>query len=916
MRHFSYTARTLLGLLIITALAIAPAHADTLRVPADYATIQAAIDAAVNGDIVEVADGQYSGPGNRDLDFGGRAITVRSASGDPDHCLIVLDSAGHRGFHFHSGEGADSVVQGLQVRGDGGFDDIGVGVLCAQSSPMFIDCAFYDLVSGQNGGAVHCSDSAPTFVRCSLDGVTHYGYNGGALYSDSSNVTFIDCLVGGRAGNHGGAVYCTDSTLRFTRCRIGGTCKYGRGGAIRSVNSDLLIIESRVWADALSGGSLDCSESHVVLVGSMIRGEAEFDGAGVFSHASTVTLLSCTLLRCYALNDGGALYCEEGSQVSLDGCLLISNGAAAGAAIYCDSQQQSNPSTVSVSNSILWNGTDQVSNNDGSTLTLTYCAVEGGHTGDGNFDADPMVQLSPYVYEPVHEFYYLLPGSPCIDAGSNAAVPADTFDIDQDGDIGEPLPLDQQGNPRFTDDPDTDDTGVGTPPIVDIGPWEYRDGVLNVPDNYATIQRALYASMDGEVVELGPGVYRRSGNVDLLVDRNVTIRSAGGDPTQCIIDCEGGGRGISVSYWGTPSDVVIEGITIRHGSALDGGGVYWATKGTIRNCVIESCEATRLGGGVYSGSNDVYLIETVLSNNQASGGGGLNAQGSFCMVDCVVSGNAAVGRGGGVRAVHPDSTITNTRVEGNTAGEHGGGVYCDDLGATIMNCDIAGNTAGQHGGGVYGNNWRAGALTLHGSTLWGNAAIGGGGVFCEAGPGVLQVANSIVWNNSPTGIEADAEDANIEYCNVEDGWAGVGNIDANPLFVDAENGDYRLGPGSACIDAGDNTAVPADEFDLDDDGDVSEPIPFDRDGNPRFIDDPDTADSGHGTSPIVDMGAYEFQGAPDCPGDLDGDDDTDMSDLGILLAAWELDDGGDLDGDGDTDISDLGILLADFGCGP
>jgi hypothetical protein len=54
---------------------------------------------------------------------------------------------------------------------------------------------------------------------------------------------------------------------------------------------------------------------------------------------------------------------------------------------------------------------------------------------------------------------------------------------------------------------------------------------------------------------------------------------------------------------------------------------------------------------------------------------------------------------------------------------------------------------------------------------------------------------------------------------------------------------------------------------------------------------------------------------PACPGDLDGDDDTDMSDLGILLAAWELDDGGDLDGDGDTDISDLGILLADFGCG-
>jgi hypothetical protein len=60
-------------------------------------------------------------------------------------------------------------------------------------------------------------------------------------------------------------------------------------------------------------------------------------------------------------------------------------------------------------------------------------------------------------------------------------------------------------------------------------------------------------------------------------------------------------------------------------------------------------------------------------------------------------------------------------------------------------------------------------------------------------------------------------------------------------------------------------------------------------------------------------------GVPDeceqlCPGDLDGDEDTDLSDLGILLASWNLDDGGDLDEDGDTDLSDLGLLLADFGC--
>ena len=81
--------------------------------------------------------------------------------------------------------------------------------------------------------------------------------------------------------------------------------------------------------------------------------------------------------------------------------------------------------------------------------------------------------------------------------------------------------------------------------------------------------------------------------------------------------------------------------------------------------------------------------------------------------------------------------------------------------------------------------------------------------------------------------------------------------------------DVRLRPGSPCIDAGDNTAVPGD-------------ITTDLDGNPRFVDDPDTPDSGNGDPPIVDMGAYEFQGLP-CPWDLDGDGNVFITDLLLLL---------------------------------
>ena len=104
-----------------------PVLADTLLVPSEYATIQAGIDAAVDGDTVLVADGTYSGPGNRDMDFGGKAITVQSENG-PAACIIDIaadENDPHRAFHFCSGEPAESVVAGFTIQN--GFMDRGGG---------------------------------------------------------------------------------------------------------------------------------------------------------------------------------------------------------------------------------------------------------------------------------------------------------------------------------------------------------------------------------------------------------------------------------------------------------------------------------------------------------------------------------------------------------------------------------------------------------------------------------------------------------------------------------------------------------------------------------------------------------------------------------------------------------------------
>jgi hypothetical protein len=154
----------------------------------------------------------------------------------------------------------------------------------------------------------------------------------------------------------------------------------------------------------------------------------------------------------------------------------------------------------------------------------------------------------------------------------------------------------------------------------------------------------------------------------------------------------------------------------------------------------------------------------------------------------------------------------------------------------------------------------------------------------------------------------------LNYCNVQDGWGGAGasNIDTDPMFVDAdgpdddpltlEDNDYRLGGGSLCIDAGDNAAVPAG-------------VTTDLDGNPRFVDDPDTTDTGIGFGPIVDMGAYEFQ---PCPEDVNGDGVVNVLDLIELLLCFGQPaipgcEAEDITGDGTVNVLDLIELLLEFG---
>jgi hypothetical protein len=109
------------------------------------------------------------------------------------------------------------------------------------------------------------------------------------------------------------------------------------------------------------------------------------------------------------------------------------------------------------------------------------------------------------------------------------------------------------------------------------------------------------------------------------------------------------------------------------------------------------------------------------------------------------------------------------------------------------------------------------------------------------------VTNCILWGNSPDEIYDDGgSSTTVTYSDVLGGYSGTGNIDANPLFVNAGADNLHLRACSLCVDAGDNNSVPPDSSDLDGDGNTTEPIPFDLGGNWRFVDDEGVDDTGVG----------------------------------------------------------------------
>ena len=513
-------------------------QAAIIHVPADYSTIQEAIDAAVAGeDTVQVADGTYTGSGNVNLDFNGKAITVTSENG-PAACAIDCQSVdGVSGFYFHSSEGSDSVVNGFTIKNANSMTSVAGGIYCSDDSNPTIADNIITGCSGLLGAGILSVNSSPAIVANTVNynlgnGISCQGVLGVASPQITGNVITgnfgngIWCLgnasplidsntISLNALLLGAGIYCQGASPTISSnditgnvhggiiCKLlseavitGNTVANNQESGIYCDNSPLVTIKNNTISgnSAEFGGGIRCDFSSPSITGNTISGNSADKGGGIcYGEDSSPTILN-NIIADNSADSGGGICCldvAEKSVSSLIGNNIIKGNLVEylGGAIYCEYT-----SPIIVNNTITKNeaGIDgggiyaRYSSTPTVTNTLLWIDIpnEIGLDGSsaitvtysdvyGGYTGTGNIDEDPHFFDPANGDYHLMDDSLCIGAG---IVTAD-------------MPVtDIEGNPRPNPADSAPDMGayenaLSEPlliPDISVDPasWSYGDVLL------------------------------------------------------------------------------------------------------------------------------------------------------------------------------------------------------------------------------------------------------------------------------------------------------------------------------------------------------------------------------------------------------------------------------------------------------
>jgi len=400
-----------------------------------YENIQQAIDNANEGDVIVVTLGTHTGPGNRDIDFDGKAITVRSIEPNEPGVVAetIIDCQGsasepHRGFYFRHQESTNSLVNGLTITNGGGAYEGGAIYCCAGSSPRIENCILTHNSAIDHGGAIACRNGC--------------------------NAVIANCLIASNAclpRGYGGGIYCIKSSPVISNC---------------------IIIYNTATGSSRHGGGICCwDDSDAIVSNCFVAGNtAGHRGGGLYAYWSSPTFINCTVVGNYALEGGGVgsfsrdYIPERVANPTLINCIVRNNRSPFG------------PEAALINTLRIWGWAEH------TEMTISHCNIQGGlngvfvdvdcvlHWEANNIDTDPCFADAGYwddantPGDPNDEFFvvgdfHLLPVSPCVDSGDNSSIPpgsstdldeeerifSDTVDIGADEVVTHPIDLNNDG---------------------------------------------------------------------------------------------------------------------------------------------------------------------------------------------------------------------------------------------------------------------------------------------------------------------------------------------------------------------------------------------------------------------------------------------------------------------------------------
>lgn len=802
--------------------ASAPGGGDGLSWATAFQTLQAGLAAASSGDEVWVAEGVYTpgAPGNRAATFtlkegvkvyggfaGGESLR---AERDPERRRTILsgdlqgddsgmDNKTDNSYHVVtalSGITHATLLDGFTIQGgyaDGSDpDNNGGGMRNVSSEPVLFRITFLGNFAAEGGGAMHNSGSNPRIYSCTF--INNLAGEGGAIYNASGSAPrVVSTVLNANQADKGGAIFnASGSSLDMSNATVAYNSAPSGGGGIYNATSGPKVKNSILW------------------------GNSAASGAQIFNSIGYTFELQQSLVQ------GG-----EPAYVQVTGVLLTMD-----------------PQFVD------WDGLDDQPGTLDDNLRLKFT-------------------------------------SPAIDSGDNSLVHLDAYDLNENGSTSDEAP-DRDVRARRVEIVFVVDAGPGSP-LVDLGAYEARvlyvkktasglDNGVSWLNAYRSLSNALSKAATGDELWVAQGVYTPTLPLATpTVSDTFRIRQGlalyGGFAGNEVVrnqrkpltyrsilsgDLAGNDNGFTnngenslnvVRMSNVDQHTVLDGFTIQGGNArYSSSSTSLLNEQSMSRFLYEQINAplgsplyTSNGGGMYLEQASPLLVNLTFFRNYGMYGGGVHSRnGAPQFFNCAWIGNEAV-LGGGLWTTASDAQVVTALFNGNRTEGQGGGVYILSSSPLFVNVTFSQNDGDLRGefvmdGDAVHVTQPSSKPFFRNAVFWGHDDEPFN--FDSGGTATL---NYVI---SQTGCPAGATCTNLRTTDP---------LFFNPLGMDGQPGtlddDFRIPFGSPARDMGSNFYLPADIWDINNNGNTSEKTPYDLALQPRL----------QGVAPpyTVDLGAYE-----------------------------------------------------------